>query len=269
MNNITPKSLNKNFESIRKLDENGIEYWEGRELMPHLEYSDWRNFQNVIDKAKEACNNRNQKIDDHFVEITKLIKIAVGTEKEASKSISDFKLSRYACYLVAQNGDSSKRTIALAQSYFALQTRGQEVFNQLDAEGKRLFLRGDIKVHNKMLNETAQKAGVKNFGKFNNAGYIGLYGMRKQSVQSKKDIGTDDVLDRAGTTELAANLFRITQTDEKIKKENIKGEGRATLTHLVVWQKVRKSIKDIGGTMPEDLKPEEHIKVLEQKRKKY
>lgn len=268
MNNIIPNAPHKHFEEIKKTDENGIEYWEARELMPLLEYSDWRNFDRVVQKAKVACNNSGQNTMDHFVDVNKMIKIATDTDKETTREIQEYHLSRYACYLIAQNGDPNKKAIATVQTYFAIQTRKQEIFEQLDDEGKRLFLRGDIKTHNKELNETAFQAGVKNFGKFNNAGYLGLYGMNKKTVQVRKGIGKDDVLDRAGATELAANLFRITQTDEKIKKEQIKGEGRATFTHLVVAQKVRKSIKDIGGTMPEDLAPEEHIKAVEKKRKK-
>jgi|SRR3989344_75606 len=269
MNDIITTGPHRNFETIKKLDERGIEYWEARELMPLLGYTKWDNFIGVIEKAKVSCNNSGQTEGDHFADIGKMIKIATGTEKETQRRIQDYKLSRYACYLIAQNGDSNKKAIATAQTYFAIQSRRQEIFQQLDEEGKRLFLRGDVKTHNKKLNTTAQNAGVINFGKFNNAGYVGLYGMRKASVQKRKGIGKDDVLDRAGITELAANLFRITQTDEKIVKDNIKGEGKASAIHLIVAGKVRKSIKDIGGTMPEDLIPEEHIKKIEQKRKKF
>lgn len=268
INSLIIKSPNKNFEEIKKLDENGIEYWEARELMPLLEYTEWRNFSGVILKAQQACKNSRQTIGDHFVETNKMIKIAAGTVKETNRLVQDYKLSRYACYLIAQNGDPSKKPVAQAQTYFAIQTRKQEIFQQLDKGGQRLFLRGEVKVHNKELNTTAYSAGVKNFGKFNNAGYIGLYGMKKSSVQFKKRIGKDDVLDRAGATELAANLFRITQTDEKLKREKIKGEGRATFAHIIVGQKVRESIKDIGGTMPENLPPEPHIKELERLQRK-
>lgn len=263
-----PNAPHRNFEDIKKIDENGVEYWEARELMPLLEYTDWRNFNGIIFKAKEACRNSRQTIENHFVDINKMIKIALGTVKETTRYIPDHRLSRYACYLVAQNGDSSKKAIATAQTYFAIQTRKQEVFQQLNKGEQRLFLRGEVKTHNKELNATAYDAGVKNFGKFNNAGYLGLYGMNKKNVQQRKFIGKDDVLDRAGSTELAANLFRITQTDEKLKKEAIKGEGRATFAHITVGEKVRKSIKDIGGTMPEDLAPEPHIKELEKLQKK-
>lgn len=205
---------NKNFEFIKKIDENGVEYWKARELMPLLDYSDWRNFNKVIDKAKIACRNSKQSIISHFVDINEIVNLGSGSTRE----IENYKLSRYACYLIAQNGDPYKKPVAQAQTYFAIQTRKQEIFQQLDKGGQRLFLRGEVKTHNKELNTTAYSAGVKNFGKFNNAGYIGLYGMKKSSVQIKKGIGKDDVLDRAGATELAANLFRITQTDEKLNR---------------------------------------------------
>ena len=261
-------SPHKNFEEIKKIDENGIEYWEARELMPLLGYFKWSNFEKVvIKKAKTACKKSKQTIDYHFADVGKMIKIAVGTSRETTRKIQDYKLSRYACYLIAQNGDPQKQEIANAQTYFAIQTRRQEVFQQLEKSEQRLSLRGKVKTHNKELNTTAYRAGVKNFGKFNNAGYLGLYGMNAKSVQKKKRIGSDSVLDRAGATELAANLFRITQTDEKLKKEKIKGEGKATFTHIVVGQKVRKSIKDIGGTMPENLSPEPHIKQLEKQKR--
>lgn len=268
MNNITINTPHKNFEEIKKIDENGVEYWEARELMPVLGYEEWRKFEGVIERAREACKKSGQTDENHFVDADKMIKIAVGTPRETSRLIQDYRLSRYAGYLIAQNGDSRKKEIALAQTYFALQTRRQEIFQELPKNEQRVFLRGEVKTHNKALNTTASNAGVKNFGKFNNAGYLGLYGMNKRSVQQKKRIGDDDVLDRAGATELAANLFRITQTDEVLKKENIKGEGRATFKHIVVGQKVRKSIQDIGGTMPEDLPPEPHIKQIEKQQKK-
>lgn len=269
MNKTIIETLQIGFEDIKKIDEKGIEYWEARQLMPLLEYSKWSNFDVVvIEKAKKACENSGQKVEDHFTDIGKMIKIATGTSKEANRLIVDYKLSRYACYLIAQNGDSSKTAIAMAQTYFAVQTRKQEIFQTLNQSDQRIYLRSEVKTHNKELNSTAFEAGVKNFGKFNNAGYLGLYGMNKIAVQKKKKIGKDDVLDRAGATELAANLFRITQTSEKIKREEIKGEGRVSFAHIVVGQKVRKSIQDIGGTMPEDMLPEPHIKNLESEKKK-
>ncbi len=259
---------NKNFEEVKKINKHNIEFWTARELMPLLGYKNWRDFENVIKRAELSCSNSGQKINYHFAHTLKMIKIATGTEKETIRNIEDYILSRYACYLIAQNGDSSKKEISLAQTYFALQTRKQEIFERLDSKGKRLFLRGDIKTHNKKLFATAQKAGVTNFAHFNNQGYLGLYGMNISKIKEEKRIGKDDILDRAGSTELAANLFRITQTDEKIKKENIEGGGKATYTHWLVGHKVRKSIQDIGGTPPEKLPPEEHIKVLEKEQKK-
>lgn len=255
----------KNFENIKKIDESGTEYWEARELMPLLGYSKWNNFDGVvIEKAKTACKNSDQAVKNHFTDAGKMVDLGSGSRRK----VKDYRLSRYACYLIAQNGDSTKQEIALAQTYFAIQTRRQEIFQQLNESEQRLFLRGKVKTHNKELNTTAYRAGVKNFGKFNNAGYLGLYGMKKSRVQQRKKIGRDDVLDRAGSTELAANLFRITQTNAKLKRENIKGEGKATFTHIVVGEKVRKSIKDIGGTMPEDLPAEPHIRELERLQRK-
>lgn len=268
-NNLIIKSPHKNFENIKKIDENGIEYWTARELMPLLEYDKWSNFKSVIEKAKTSCNNSGQVLKNHFADIGKMIKIAIGTTKETNRLIRDYKLSRYACYLIAQNGDPSKQAIATAQTYFAIQTRKQEVFQQLTASEKRLSIRGEIKGHNKKLFATAKQAGVNNFGRFNNAGYEGLYGMKKVQIQRKKHIGKDDILDRAGTTELAANLFRITQTDEKIRNENIKGDYKASNTHFEVGKKVRQAIREIGGTMPENLKPERHIKEIEKERRKF
>jgi DNA-damage-inducible protein D len=264
-NDLILNAPHKSFEEIKKFDDDGNEFWEARELMRILGYEEWRKFLGVIEKAKKSCSESGQDIENHFVRSDKKIKIAKGTSKEAARNIVDYKLSRYACYLIAQNGDSRKKAIATAQTYFAIQTRRQEIFQDLNPGEQRLFLRGEVKTHNKELTSTAARAGVKNFGKFNNAGYLGLYGMHKKSVQIKKSIGEDDVLDRAGATELAANLFRITQTNEKLKKEKIKGEGRASFTHIVVGQKVRKSIKDIGGTMPEDLPAEPHIKEIKKK----
>lgn len=261
---ITIKAPHKHFEDIKKIDENGVEYWEARELMPLLDYTRWENFEKVIAKAKEACINSGQDIISHFLEATKMVSLGSGAKRETR----EYRLSRYACYLIAQNGDSSKQAIATAQTYFAIQTRKQEVFQQLAENEKRLFVRGEIKDHNKKLFATAKQAGVNNFGRFNNAGYEGLYGMRKDQIQKKKNIGNDDVLDRAGTTELAANLFRITQTDEKIRNESIKGDYKASNTHFEVGKEVRQTIRKIGGTMPEELKPEKHIKELEKERKR-
>jgi len=261
---IVPISLNKDFESIKKRDNNGIEYWEARELMPLLGYKKWENAEEVIGRAARACINSGQAVDNHFLQFRKMVDIGSNTVRE----ISDWKLDRYACYLIAQNGDSTKTEIALAQTYFALQTRKQEVFEQLSAADKRLFIRGEVSAENKKLFSTAKKAGVSQFGLFNDAGYKGLYGMTLADIENKKGIKKGELLDRAGTTELAANLFRITQTDAKIKKDDIKGDDEAQRTHFMVGGKVRQTIKDIGGTTPENLLPEKHIRELKSDKKK-
>lgn len=248
----------KDFENIKKINEQGIEYWEARELMPLLGYIEWRKFEGVIDRAKDACKISNQKIADHFVGAAKMVKLGSGSIRK----IENYNLSRYACYLIAQNGDPRKMEIATAQTYFAVQTRKQEIFEQLGEANKRLFIRSEVKKHNKKLFDTAKQAGVSNFGKFNNFGYLGLYGLDAEQIKERKRIGKDDILDRAGATELAANLFRITQTDEKIGKENIKGEGKANIAHFHVGKEVRETIKRINGTMPENLLPETHIKKI-------
>ena len=255
----------RNFESIKRVDTEGVEYWKARDLMPQLDYSDWRNFENVITKAKTACTTSGQNVDDHFVDVTELIVLAKGAKRE----VSDYKLSRYACYLIAQSGDPEKKAIALAQTYFAIQTRKQELYEQLPENRKRLMIRSEVTDHNRKLAETARKSGVTRFGTFNDAGYMGLYGMPHRSIQIKKGLGKDKLLDRAGSTELAANLFRITQTDEQLKKRlesgEVVGERSAAHTHFKVGGKVRQTIKDIGGTLPEHLKPEEDIKKIERR----
>lgn len=256
---LIPTALHKDFESIKKMDEHGYEYWEARELMPLLGYIEWRKFHEAIKRAKVTCISTNQTIEDHFVGADKMIKIAKDTAKEALRKIDDYHLSRFACYLIAQNGDPRKPEIAFAQAYFAVQTRKQELYETLDDDGKRLFTRQQVMSHNKQLFDTAKKAGVDNFGMFNNAGYLGLYGLTAEDIKRKKGIGHDDILDRAGSTELAANLFRITQTDAKIKMNGVTGQHAASATHYDVGSKVRTTIEQIGGTMPEELPAEEHI----------
>lgn len=246
----------KDFENIKKVDGNGIEYWEARELLPLLGYENWQKAEDVIVRAARACINSGQAVDNHFNQTVKMVQIGSNTVRK----VRDYKLDRYACYLTAQNGDSSKPEIALAQTYFALQTRKQEVFEQLPDIAKRLFIRGEVSDHNKKLFRTAKAAGVSKFGLFNDAGYQGLYGMPLSGVEQKKGIKKGELLDRAGSTELAANLFRITQTDEKIRKDNIKGDRAASNTHFMVGGKVRQTIKEIGGETPENLPVEKHIK---------
>ncbi len=257
-------SLNKDFESIKKADKNGVEYWEARELMPVLGYPNWQKAEEVIGRAARACLNSGQAVDNHFNRLVKMVDIGSDTIRE----VRDWKLDRYACYLIAQNGDPKKTEIAVAQTYFAIQTRKQEVFEQLTEADKRLFIRGQVSEHNKKLFKTAKKAGVTSFGTFNDFGYKGLYGMPLAEIENKKEIKKGELLDRSGATELAANLFRITQTDDKLKKSDIKGNYNASRTHFMVGGKVRQTIKDIGGTLPEDLPAERHIKELKSKKKK-
>lgn len=261
-------SLNKDFESIKKITPEGVEYWEARELMPLLGYMEWRKFNGVIERAKAACILSEQAIDDHFVGAAKMIILAKDTAKQAERKIEDFWLSRYACYLIAQNGDPRKQEIALAQTYFAVQTRHQEIDRQLEAADKRVFIRNEVTAQNKKLFKTARASGVSNFGKFNNAGYLGLYGMNIVELEEHKNVCKGELLDRMGATELAANLFRITQTDEKLKIDRVVDEDSATRTHRVVGEKVRDTIQNIGGVMPEHLPLEKHIKDVKKAVKK-
>ena len=246
---------NKSFEEIKHIDENGVEFWYARELMSILEYNKWENFEKVINKAKDACENSGITVVDHFPDIRKTIKMPKGAEK----TILDYKLTRYACYLIAQNGDSRKTVIALAQTYFAVQTRKQEItekeYSMLTEDEKRFYQRDLTRKGNYSLNQTAKNAGVKNFDKFHNAGYKGLYnGETADDIAKRKGLRyREDILDNMGSTELSANLFRISQTEEKLKKDNIQTERDANKAHYEVGSKIRKTIKELGGTMPEDL----------------
>ncbi len=248
----------KDFESIKHFDENGLEYWLARELMTILGYSKWENFEEVIKKAQKACVESLQNVDDHFPDVRK--SVASGTNNKSVRLLKDYKLDRYACYLIAQNGDSRKQVIALAQTYFAMQTRRQELSDSLPNLEKRIFIRGEVTKENKKLFKTAKGAGVSNFGSFNDAGYRGLYNSSLSEIEKKKGIKKGSLLDHAGSTELAANLFRITQTEDKISKEKIRGQETASRVHFAIGGKVRQTIKDIGGTLPENLKSEKHIK---------
>jgi len=263
-NKIIPFASRKKFESIKKIDKNGVEYWKARELLPILGYKTWEKAEEVIGRAGASCMNSGQDVDNHFHRTGKMVKIGSNTVRE----IVDYKLDRYACYLVAQNGDSKKPEIALAQTYFAIQTRRQEIFDDLSDTQKRLFIRGEVTDHNKKLFKTAKQAGVTNFGLFTNAGYRGLYGMPLSEIERKKGIKKRELLDRAGSTELAANLFRITQTDEKLKKDKIQGDRSASQNHFMIGGKVRQTIKEIGGTVPEDLPVEKHIKEIKKEAKR-
>ena len=263
----------KDFEKIKKIGEDGTEYWNARELSEVLQYKKWENFAKVIDRAKLACDNSGLNVKDHFPEVRKMVEIGSNTVRE----LLDYELSRYACYLIVQNGDPRKEVIALGQTYFAIQTRKQEVadyFNQLDEDNKRLVIRGDIKQWNQMLLEVAHNSGVittQEYAEFQNAGYMGLYGgLTVDDIHKKKNLkDKEKILDFMGSEELAANLFRITQTEAKLKRENVKTKQKANQTHYTVGTTVRKAIKDIGGTMPEDLPtPEKSIKQVEKEQLK-
>jgi DNA-damage-inducible protein D len=257
----------KRFEDIKHIREDGSEYWSARELAPALEYTQWRNFENVIKRAMIACENSGHSILDDFAEVSKIVEAGA-----TSKPKKDYELSRYACYLIVQNGDPRKEVIALGQTYFAIQTYRQELadhYNQLDEDRRRLVVRGDIKQWNQLLAETAHDAGVitnEEFAIFQNAGYMGLYGgLDVDDIHSKKKLSAEQkILDFMGSTELIANLFRISQTEEKLRKDNITGAEKATSTHYAVGREVRKAIEKIGGTMPEDLPtPEKSIQQIE------
>ena len=259
---------NKVFEDIKHADENGCEYWEARELQKVLKYKEWRNFQKVLDKAMIACKLSNNNVSNHFVGFNKTVPMPSGAKP---KTIGDYKLSRYACYLIVQNGDSKKQVIALGQTYFAVQTRKQEITEEeylnLSEDEKRLYTRINVNNKNKKLFYTAKNAGVKNFGKFNNYGYKGLYnGETAKDIARRKNIGDkEDILDWMGSTELAANIFRITQTEDVINKNQINGEENACETHYRVGASIRKTIEEIGGTMPEELPtPEKSTKEIEE-----
>ena len=263
------------FEQIRHIDENGIEYWSAREMAKVLEYSEYRHFLPVIEKAKEACANSNNNPFDHFEDILEMIEIGKGGRRE----VESVKLSRYACYLIVQNADPSKEVVANGQTYFAVQTRIAEIkqmdeYNRLTSEEeKRLFLRNELARHNSQLADAAKNAGVvesRDYAIFQNHGYKGLYGgLDAKAIHARKGLKkSQKILDHMGSTELAANLFRATQTEEKLRRENIKGKIKANQTHYEVGKKVRQTIEELGGTMPEDLPVADSIKSLESKEKK-
>ena len=260
----TITSPNKELEALRKIDEHGVEYWTARELMEVLGYTKWQNFEEVVKKAQIACMESGQDVHNHFTDVSKMVIIGSSIVRR----VKDWNIDRYACYLIAQNGDPKKPQIAQPQTYFAIQTRKQEVFEQLAKDGKRIFIRHEVTQHNKKLFQTAKNAGVNQFGKFNDAGYKGLYGISLSDIERKKGIKKGELLDRAGATELAANLFRITQTDEKIRKGYVRGNIQVSQVHNMIGGKVRQTIKDIGGTLPEHLPSEKHIKKIEREQKK-
>ena len=239
------------FEIIKRLDNNSKEYWSSRDLAKVLEYTDYRNFLTVIEKAKTACENSGEVIHNHFVETNEMVQIGSGAERPTDTIY----LSRYACYLIVQNSDPTKVIVAKGQTYFAIQTRRQEKTDNLIEDSNRVFLREEMKKHNASLMQTASMAGVESYAIFQNSGYKGLYGgLTMQDIHNKKGLKkTQKILDHMNSEELAANLFRATQTEAKIKRENIRGQGDANLAHYVVGQKVRNTIASLGGTMPEKL----------------
>ena len=262
----------KTFEDIRRLNDEGVEFWYARELQKVLEYAEWRNFLVVIEKAKLACKNSGFLIEDHFVDVNNMVELGSG----AKRQIVDILLSRYACYLIVQNADPRKEIVALGQTYFAVKTREKELedeFEQLTEEQKRLSVRKELTSHNKSLAQAAKIAGVetqKDYAIFQNKGYQGLYGgLGQKDIHQKKGLKkSQKILDHMGSTELAANLFRATQTDDKLRRENIKGKDKANKTHYEVGKKVRQTIEELGGTIPEDLPtPEKSVKRIENDQK--
>lgn len=270
------KDISKNslsvFEQIKNIDENGNEFWMARRLAKVLDYTDFRNFTGVIEKASEACKKSGQQVADHLVGFNEVVPVGSG----ATHTYPSYKLSRYMCYLIVQNADPSKEVVALGQTYFAVQTRIQEI-QQMDAynklsteEEKRIFLRNEMSKHNTYLAAAAKNAGVQDgldYAIFQNHGYAGLYGgLDAKGIHKKKNLQkSQHILDHMGSTELAANLFRATQTEEKLRNENIQGKQKANQTHYEVGKKVRQTIKEIGGTMPENLPVEESIKTVQKK----
>ena len=271
MNKLEIKEY-KCFENIKHIREDGSEYWLARELADVLGYNKWSNFLNVIKRAMIACENSGHSVNDDFPEVSKIVKAGA-----TSKPIIDYELSRYACYLIVQNGDPRKEVIALGQTYFAIQTYRQELadhFNLLDEDRRRLVVRGDIKQWNQLLAETAYDSGVitdEEFAIFQNAGYMGLYGgLTVDEIHDKKQLEIGQkILDFMGSTELIANLFRISQTEEKLRKDKVDNAKHATNVHYTVGKEVRKAIEEIGGTMPEDLPtPKKSIQQIEKEQMK-
>lgn len=267
------KYSEQTFESIKHVNEYGEEYWLARELQLVLEYTQWRRFSDAIDRAKLACKNSGFAVEDHFADVGKMVDIGSGAERQ----IDDVMLSRYACYLIVMNGDPRKEVIAIGQSYFAVKTRQQELidnYEQMSEDQKRLAIRNEMIAHNKSLAEAAQMAGIadqREYAIFQNKGYQGLYcGLGAKEIHARKGLKkSQKILDHMGSTELAANLFRATQTDEKLRRENIQGKQAAYDTHYEVGKKVRQTIKELGGTMPEDLPtPQKSIAQIEREQEK-
>lgn len=263
------------FEGIRQTDAEGHEHWLARDLAKVLDYPQWRNFLPVLGKAREACTHSGQRPDDHFADVRKMVEIGSGAQRE----VEDVRLSRYACYLIVQNADPSKPVIANGQTYFAIQTRRQELaddkqFAQLSEDEKRLAIRNELAAHNKYLAAAAKDAGVESsldYAIFQDHGYRGLYGgLGAKDIHARKDLKkSQKILDHMGSTELAANLFRATQAEEKLRRDQVQGKREANQTHYEVGRKVRQTIADLGGTMPEQSpKPETSIQQLTSSKKK-
>ena len=270
MKMIENKYSNNAFENIRHIDDYGNEYWYARELQVVLEYKEWRKFYGVIDKAMNACNNSNVNVLDHFVQADKMVEIGSGAKRKQA----DYVLSRYACYLIVQNADSRKTVVALGQTYFAVQTRKQEItereYDSLSDDEKRFYQRKLTKQGNYTLQKVASSAGVKNMAEFHNAGYKGLYnGETADDIFKRKKLRyREDILDNMNEDELVANLFRINQTKQKLLKDNVQCEKEAKDAHYEVGKKVRKAIADIGGMMPEEMPtPKKSLKELEREKK--
>ncbi|MCL2298470.1 MAG: DNA damage-inducible protein D [Proteobacteria bacterium] len=276
---MTEKSIAKQhhttFESIRHLDTESNEFWLARELARVLDYSQYRHFLPVLERAREACRNSGQRVEDHIEDILTMVNIGSGAQRE----VEDMRLSRYACYLIVQNGDPAKPVIANGQTYFAIQTRRQELtdnnkFAQLSEDEKRLAIRSELAAHNKQLAATAKDAGVEttlDYAIFQDHGYKGLYGgLGAKDIHACKGLKkSQKILDHMGSTELAANLFRATQTEEKLRRDSVRGKVEANQTHFDVGRKVRQTIKELGGAMPENLPvPDASIQQLESIRKK-
>ena len=261
------------FENIKHTDENGTEFWYARELQKALEYTEYGKFLPVIEKAIEACRKTGFDEGNHFAHVSEMVRIGSGAERK----MDSYKLSRYACYLIVMNGDPRKEVIALGQTYFAVKTRQKEISDsaaQLSEDEKRLAIRDEVTIRNKFLASSAKAAGVEtpvDYAVFQNRGYQGLYnGLGMKDIHKRKGLKKNEqILDHMGATELAANLFRITQTDDKLRRENIKGKEQANETHYAVGKKVRQTIAELGGTMPENLPtPKISAKKLKQERKK-
>jgi len=257
------------FEQIKRTNDAGMEFWSSRDFAGVLGYGDYRNFEGVMEKAKMACFNSGHRLEDHFVDVTDMIEIGKGGQRPVKTVL----LSRYACYLVIQNADPNKEIVAQGQTYFAIQTRRQELADESIEAERRILLRKEIRRHNAQLADAAKVAGVIepiDYAIFQNHGYMGLYGgLRQEDIHRRKGLKkSQKILDHMGSTELAANLFRATQAEEKLRREAVKGKDAANRTHREVGAKVRQTIKELGGTMPEELPVAESIKKIETKKRK-